>query len=98
MGQRMNRIESLLEKSFSPKHLEVIDESNQHSGPQTETHFRVRIVSSTFESKSLVERHRLVYQALQPELDSGLHALAIETFAESENFKSRESPPCAHKS
>lgn len=98
MSRRKNRIESLLEESFSPKHLEVIDESHQHSGPERETHFRVRLVSSAFESKSLVERHRLVYQALQPELDSGLHALAIETFAPSENLKGRESPPCAHKS
>lgn len=64
--------------------LEVIDESAQHNGHVGAngtgfgTHFRVRISSPLFAGKSLVARHRLVYDALQDFIDQGLHALAIE--------------------
>lgn len=48
--------------------------------PYSETHFRVAIVSSEFNGKSLVERHRMVYDALGDELKTGgLHALNITT-------------------
>jgi BolA protein len=39
---------------------------------------RVCIASPLFESLSRVQRHRLVYDALQDFIDQGLHALAIE--------------------
>jgi BolA protein len=42
------------------------------------THFRVRIATQLFDGKSRVQRHRLVYDALQDFIDQGLHALAIE--------------------
>jgi BolA protein len=97
MKSRQERIESLLRKDFSPQYLEVFNESDQHSGPGFETHFRVRLISSFFESRSLVERHRLVYKSLQAELDAGLHALSLEVFSTNEEAKFQKSPPCAHK-
>ena len=67
-----------LEESLSPLHLEVENESHMHAVPKgSETHFRVVVVSPSFEGKSLVRRHQLVYGALQEELRNGLHALAI---------------------
>jgi BolA protein len=39
---------------------------------------RVCIASPLFASISRVQRHRLVYDALQDFIDQGLHALAIE--------------------
>ncbi|KAJ6881022.1 hypothetical protein NC651_027764 [Populus alba x Populus x berolinensis] len=42
-----------------------------------ETHFNVKIVSPKFDGLNLVKRHRLVYDALAEELQSGLHALSI---------------------
>ncbi|KAH7537217.1 hypothetical protein FEM48_Zijuj03G0069200 [Ziziphus jujuba var. spinosa] len=42
-----------------------------------ETHFNLKIVSPKFEGLNLVKRHRLVYDALADELQSGLHALSI---------------------
>lgn len=42
-------------------------------------HNRVAIVSDAFEGKSLVQRHRMVYTALDEELKAGLHALALKT-------------------
>ena len=42
------------------------------------THMRVCIASPLFDGISRVQRHRLVYDALQDFIDQGLHALAIE--------------------
>jgi BolA protein len=64
--------------------LRVIDESADHAGhvgandSGQGTHMRVCIASPLFASLSRVQRHRLVYDALQDFIDQGLHALAIE--------------------
>jgi BolA family transcriptional regulator, general stress-responsive regulator len=74
-----------LSELLAPTALEVIDESAAHAGHAgadgtgSGTHFRVRIASPLFAGKPRVARHRLVYDALQDYLDSGLHALAVET-------------------
>lgn len=81
------RIEDKLTTAFQPTLLEVIDESHLHVGhaghrPEGETHFRVRIVSQIFAGKRLVERHRMVNEALAEELAGPVHALAISASAE----------------
>ena len=68
---------------FQPAVLTVIDESNQHAGhagwrEHGETHFRIDIVSTAFEGKSRVERHRMVNAVLAEAFERGLHALAIK--------------------
>jgi BolA protein len=84
------RIEATLRDNLSPDRLEVIDESQHHAGHQPditgtgETHMRVRIVSSVFAGKSRLDRHRAVNALLKPELDAGLHALAVEAAAPGE--------------
>ncbi|KAH7518326.1 hypothetical protein FEM48_Zijuj09G0159500 [Ziziphus jujuba var. spinosa] len=55
-------------------HAAVKANPNSASG---ETHFNLKIVSPKFEGLNLVKRHRLVYDALADELQSGLHALSI---------------------
>uniref|UniRef100_A0A803PGP6 Fe-S metabolism associated domain-containing protein n=1 Tax=Cannabis sativa TaxID=3483 RepID=A0A803PGP6_CANSA len=83
LGSRGMRIKERLKKELSPVDLEVEDVSYQHAGhagvrgSDGETHFNVRIVSNEFEGKSMVKRHRLIYNLLQEELQSGLHALSI---------------------
>ena len=80
-----DHLEARLRERFAPTQLEVIDESYQHAGHAganasgVGTHFRVRIQCAKFAGHSRVQRHRLVYDALQDFLDQGLHALAIET-------------------
>lgn len=42
-------------------------------------HFNVRIVSDFFKGKNLLDRHRMVYQALdEPMKDGRIHALEIK--------------------
>ncbi len=84
------RMENKLQEAFSPDRLNVIDESHMHAGHQPdmtgtgETHMRVQIVSEQFSGKSRVDRHRAINGLLKPELDAGLHALAIEAVAPGE--------------
>ena len=72
-----------LARAFTPAHLEVIDESQQHHGHSGwreggETHFRVRIATRHLEGKSRVAQHRAVMDILEAELKASVHALAIE--------------------
>ena len=77
-------IHSHLQTQLAPTALEVIDESADHmghvgsNGTGAGTHFRVRIAALGFTGRTRVASHRLVYDALRPFLDAGLHALAIE--------------------
>lgn len=42
-------------------------------------HLAVRIVSDTFKGKSLLDRHRMIYQALdEPMKDGRIHALELK--------------------
>ncbi|WP_180574392.1 BolA family protein [Agrobacterium vitis] len=83
-------IEQKLTQAFKPERLLVIDESHHHAGHQPdmtgtgETHMRVRIISGSFTGLSRLARHRAVTDLLKPELDAGLHALAIEPSAPGE--------------
>ena len=77
-------LERRLREVLQPTALQVLDESHQHAGHAGAngtgfgTHFRVRIASHFFTGRTPVQRHRLVYDALQDFLRQGLHALAIE--------------------
>lgn len=59
-------------------HVVVENESHKHSvAPGSETHFKVLVVSSSFEGLGAVERHRRVHALLSDELRAGLHALTL---------------------
>src|SRR4051812_49265340 len=79
-----------LREAFLPESLDVTDESHLHEGhsghrPGGETHFRVYIVSPSFEGKSRIERHRMINATLSAELAGSVHALAIHAQAPGEN-------------
>lgn len=78
-----DQIVAKLSAKFAPSHLEVIDESSRHQGhsgsrPEGETHFRVRIASMQLGGAGRLAQHRAIMEALDVELKSGVHALAIE--------------------
>jgi BolA protein len=45
----------------------------------------VYIVSQAFDGKSRLDRHRMINALLAPELEGGVHALAIKAQAPGEN-------------
>lgn len=72
-------IRSKLTEALQPEYLEVHNESHMHAVPPgSESHFRVLVVSPCFQGLSLLQRHRLVNNALKDELSSRVHALAIQ--------------------
>lgn len=97
---RKIRLETILMAELAPSLLEVINESHMHRvPPQAETHFKILIVSDKFIEMTQVARQRLIYQHLNAELSSGLHALSLQTFTLEEWQQSPTlvaSPRCAH--
>lgn len=74
-------IKQRLQAALHPKHLTVIDESLSHAGHAGAAagggHFSVEVVSEAFVDKNLMERHRLIYQALGELMQHEIHALRI---------------------
>jgi stress-induced morphogen len=61
LGPVAEIIAKRLTETYNPSHLEIINESHMHSVPKdSETHFKVVIVSSTFKGQSILEKHRSV--------------------------------------
>lgn len=77
---RIEDIRAKLTAALEPRSLEVIDEGHLHIGHAGEGsgHFRVRIISAAFAGKNPIQRHRLVYAAVNDLIGHGIHALAIE--------------------
>jgi len=74
-------IRERLASAFEPQYLEVVNESHQHSvPPNSETHFKVVLVSDSFDGCRKVARHQQVYQTLAQELAGPVHALALHTY------------------
>ena len=69
-----DRLESLLQEAFPGDEVSVEDRTG------TGDHFQVSVTSGRFEGLSLVEQHRLVYDALAaPLADGTIHELRITT-------------------
>jgi len=82
-AERVALIRSRLEAAFEPEELDITDDSRRHAGHagarDGRGHFEVRIVSSRFAGVKTVERHRMVYAALGPLMQSDIHALGLVT-------------------
>lgn len=91
-------IRAKLQDIFLPIFLEVVNESYMHNVPSgSETHFKITIVSESFEGKRQIQRHQAIYSAVNAELQNGVHAIALHTFSPAQ-WQSRqrvpESPQC----
>jgi BolA protein len=99
MSTTQETIRQKLQQAFSPIHLDVINESHMHSGPEgRESHFKVVVVSDAFKGEKLISRHRQVNQVLSEELAGGIHALALHTLTPDDWFNQggtvADSPAC----
>lgn len=50
----------------------------------TADHYEVRVVAGAFEGRNLIERHRMVYSALQDLIGQALHAVSLKTLTPGE--------------
>jgi BolA protein len=78
-------VQAIIEKKISENvdctFLLVENESFRHAVPEnSETHFKVTVVSDDFSGKLLLARHRLINALLAEELQGPVHALAMHTY------------------
>jgi len=93
------QIEEKLTNGLQIRHLEVVNESNNHNVPPgSESHFKIIVVTPDFEGKTLINRQRMINSILADELKGRIHALAMHTYTEEEWNKhignAPMSPPC----
>ena len=86
MGPIATYLHEKLNNAFEPEVLEILNESHLHAGHHGhdgsgETHLRIIITADAFRDMTRLERHRAVYSIVQPKIDEGLHACAIEASA-----------------
>ena len=82
---RQHELETLLRNHFSVQFMELLNESHMHSvPPNSETHFKLTLVSPEFSGLGKVARHQKVYGLVRPMMDAGLHALALHLFTPEE--------------
>lgn len=99
-------IENRLVGAFELLHLEVLNESSQHNVPaNSQTHFKVVLVSDDLKGESRIARHRRVNALLADLLagsagtrGNGVHALSLHPYT-SDDWERRFgaaplSPPC----
>lgn len=78
---RKEKIQDLLKSQFDVEYLDVVNESHMHSVPEnSETHFKITLVSGDFSGKSKVARHQSIYALLGGMMEEGLHALALHLY------------------
>ena len=92
-----NKIERLLRDNLNVSKLLIRNDSYKHNvPPNSESHFNVQIVSDDFQDLSQIQRHKLVYKAIESLLNE-IHAFsitAITTLEFKENSSLRDTPEC----
>ena len=83
-------IDKNLRQQLDADLVEIIDESHLHRGHKAAGgggHYSVKIVSQKFENLNVMDRVRLVHQALNEEMTGTpklIHALQVKTFTPKE--------------
>lgn len=101
MSTMTDIMQSKLSAGLCLDHLEIHNESYKHNVPEgAQSHFKVLLVSSDFEKKTLIQRHRMIHTLLAEELkqEGGIHALSIDAKTPAQYSKNpdiHKTPPCA---
>ncbi|AMN46852.1 cell division protein BolA [Steroidobacter denitrificans] len=78
---RMTRIRDTLRDALHTDRIDLIDDSHLHAGHagarDGRGHFRLHIVSDDFQGLRILQRHQLVYRALDALMQTDIHALNI---------------------
>ena len=88
----ITKIENAIKSCLDIHHIEIIDDSNKHAGHKQNSgggHYRSFIISDSFNGKSLVQRHQMVYKALGSMMKNDIHAFSMKTLTIDE-FKSSD--------
>ena len=87
-------MENKIVQGIAFEFLKIENESYRHAVPvNSETHFKVILVSEIFEGMGLLARHRLVNELLKEELAGPVHALALHTYTAAQWFEKKQLAP-----
>ena len=73
MPMEQSEIERLIKASLPDAEVEITDLAGDNN------HFSAHVTSSTFNGKSRIQQHKMVYDALGDKMGGILHALALKT-------------------
>jgi len=78
-----DKILQILKDDFQIKHIELKDETHKHSKhPEAQKfggkHFALTIVANDFDGKTLINKHKMIHQALESMFPKEIHALKIK--------------------
>ena len=95
-----DRITEKVQQALKPLHVQLENESHMHSGPRTDSHFKLVVVAPQFQGMSKVKRHQQLYSLLSAELGGPVHALALHLYTPEEWQQAAvpASPLCSRKS
>ena len=68
-----SEISSMIMSAFPDAKIDLEDTAGDNN------HYSAKIISKTFNGKSKVEQHKMVYKALKGKMGNELHALALTT-------------------
>ncbi len=89
--ERERLIRQRVDEVLKPESLELIDDSHMHVGHGAKGgHYSIKIVSNAFEGKGMLQRHRLVYDAVGDLMAGEIHALSIDAKTPTENQHSKQ--------
>ena len=86
----MNTIEQMRQQLavLEPESIDILDESSRHIGHAGAKggggHYQLVLVTPRFRGVTLPHRHRMVYDALRPMMQSSIHALSIKAYTPEE--------------
>ena len=82
MIDRLAAIRDRLTEDLNPSRVEIEDQSHLHAGhagaKDGRGHFKVMIEAEVFAGKTPIQRHRMVYDALDTLMQTDIHALSID--------------------
>jgi BolA protein len=77
-------IKNKLESAFPGAHITIRDTTSMHRGHGgCGLHLKTKIIFDGFKGIPLIQRHRMIYEVLNEEMKSVIHALSIEAKYES---------------
>jgi len=86
MDDTVEIIEKIMRDELKATHVKIIDESHLHRGHKAAGgggHYHLTVVSPDFENTNLIDQRRLVYRALDSQINGSpklIHALQIKSF------------------
>ena len=85
------KIQTILQDRLDAEYVEIEDESHIHkhhqgrmNAPAGSGHYNLIVVSPQFAGKTMMQQHRMVYEALAAEMQTSIHALSIRAYTPSQ--------------